>query len=85
MSGEQLDQTAPMLAQARNAMLVCGVFGMQETTRSPAFTPIRFRYPARAPVSAANRSQPMCSVAPRSLRAISAGQAGVAFLKACSA
>ena len=27
ISGEQLDQTAPRLAQARKAMTACGVFG----------------------------------------------------------
>jgi len=39
-SGEQLAQMAPMLVVASIAMTVCGMFGMQDTTRSPGPTPI---------------------------------------------
>ncbi len=39
MSGEQTDHTAPTLAHARNATIVCGTFGRIATTRSPGTTP----------------------------------------------
>jgi hypothetical protein len=39
-SGEQLVHTAPMLVVASMAMTVCGMFGMQEATRSPGRTPM---------------------------------------------
>ena len=39
MSGEQTDHTAPTLAHARNATIVCGTFGRIATTRSPGATP----------------------------------------------
>jgi hypothetical protein len=39
MSGEQTDQIAPTLAQARKATIVCGTLGRIATTRSPGTTP----------------------------------------------
>lgn len=38
-SGEALDQTAPMLETARNAMTASAMFGRYATTRSPPSTP----------------------------------------------
>ena len=49
MSGEQTDQIAPRLAQARKATAVCGVFGMKAATRSPGPTPIAASAAAKAP------------------------------------
>ncbi|MNG26670.1 hypothetical protein D3C84_1116880 [compost metagenome] len=40
MSGEQTDQIAPILAQARKATTVSGRLGRNATTRSPLLTPI---------------------------------------------
>ena len=47
-SGEQLDQIAPIDAQARNAATASGMFGRYATTRSPGPTPSA-RKPARDP------------------------------------
>ena len=38
-SGEQEDQTAPMLVAASMAMMLSGILGTKPTTRSPFFMP----------------------------------------------
>lgn len=85
MSGLQLDQTAPMLAQARNATTVSGRLGMYEATRSPARTPCRRSQAASAPTSRVSCSHDTSRTGSPSARAMSAGRAGVAGRNTCSA
>ena len=59
-SGEQLDQMAPMLAQATIAMTASGMFGTTAATRSPRPTPSR-RKPADAATTALVNSAPLIS------------------------
>ena len=54
---EQLDQTAPMLAHARNATTVSGTFGMYAATRSPRPTPSRRSPAAQRATWSASSSQ----------------------------
>ncbi len=85
MSGEQLDQTAPMLVTAKNAATVSGMFGMYDATRSPGRTPISRRLAAIA-ATCRSSSAHETSDAPRaSERAMIAGRSGAACRKACSA
>ena len=56
-SGAQIDQTAPMLAHARNATTVSGTFGMYAATRSPRSTPSRRSPAAQRATWSASSSQ----------------------------
>src|SRR6266513_1167389 len=51
-SGEQHDQIAPTLADARRPTTASGRFGRYAATLSPGFTPSSLKYAARDAVSA---------------------------------
>src|SRR3990172_2596940 len=85
MSGEQLDQTAPRLAQARNPLIVSGMFGMNEATRSPGPTPISRSPAAIAATSRSSATQLISAGGRVSERTMSAGRSGDAQRNAGSA
>jgi hypothetical protein len=85
MSGEQLDQTAPTLAVARNAAMVSGILGMYETTRSPGFTPSPRRPAAIAATLRSSAAHEISCAGRASDRARIAGNRADALRRACSA
>ena len=85
MSGEQTDHTAPTLAHARNATIVCGTFGRIATTRSPGTTPsARSDAASDATLRSSSRHETSPS-APDSSPATIAHRASVAWRNAWSA
>ena len=84
MSGEQTDHTAPTLAHARNATMVCGMLGRIATTRSPGTTPSARSEPASAATWRSSSRHDTSSSAPASLPATIAGRASVAWRKTWS-
>ena len=71
-SGEQVDQMAPRLDAARNAITVSGMFGMSATTLSPLPTPSRRRPAATAPTLSCSSRYDTDDTVPDSDPAISA-------------
>ena len=71
-SGEQLDQTAPMEAVARNATSACSELGRTAHTRSPGPTPSLRRPAAARPTASRSPSQLRVRARPSSRRAITA-------------
>jgi hypothetical protein len=63
-SGEQLVQIAPMLVVASMAITVCGMFGMQEATRSPGRMPRARNWVARTrtPLASSGQDKPVSGV-----------------------
>ena len=57
MSGEQLDQIAPLAAAASSAITLSGMFGMNDTTRSPASMPSASSVVVSAPTLEARSAQ----------------------------
>ena len=89
MSGEHDDQIAPRAVTAITAATVCGMFGMNDTTRSPGCTPSSTSVRISAPVVPASRAQLTSSRGTRSLENTSAGRLSApgssARASACSA
>ena len=87
MSGEQTDQTAPTLAQARKATAACGTLGRKAQTRSPGSTPKPRSAAASEATWRRNSSQPISSLAPSccsaSLRKTMAGTPAASAAAAC--
>jgi len=76
---------APMLVVASIAMTVCGMFGMQDTTRSPGRTPIARSRVARMRTWPASVSQGTPASGEVSLRYSNASTPGRSLRSTCSA
>ncbi len=84
-SGEQHDQTAPRLADARSPTTASGQFGRYPATLSPCFTPSSLRKAAREAVSAFSSPQVTLESSSPSAATTSATSSSYLFLKTCSA
>src|SRR2546428_7151017 len=84
-SGEQLDQIAPMLAQANRPTTASGLLAMKAATRSPLPTPNLLSHAARDAVSRSNWLHVTDRDSPDSFLKTNASLSLVEFLKTCSA